>query len=250
MSTDKPPYIGSSLQNLALSDPRCNNDSCKAFYDEHQLSQKLVSYAHQFDYGHYVTWYYLAAIGVFAIAYFWRRWNDYMYDYRGKRVHIYPSPKDRGVGLWRYLAYRRYPGWISDRLDLPSMGLLAFLLFAVLFCSLLTFWARPYYRQHRGYGSPPIAVRTGLMAVALTPLIIALSGKANVITLLTGIGHEKLNVIHRWVSWLCFSLSVVHTVPFIVAPLKDGGYTALHKQFFKPGGFEVSSDETVVSKIC
>ena len=78
------------------------------------------------------------------------------------------------------------------------------------------------------------------MAVALTPLIIALSGKANLITLLTGIGHEKLNVIHRWTSWLCLGLSVVHTIPFIVAPLKDGGHKTLHKQYYKPGAFEVS----------
>lgn len=78
------------------------------------------------------------------------------------------------------------------------------------------------------------------MAVALTPLIFALSGKANLITMLTGVGHEKLNIVHRWVGWITFGLSVAHTIPFIVAPLKDGGYKALHKQYYKPGAFEVS----------
>lgn len=72
-----------------------------------------------------------------------------------------------------------------------------------------------------------------------TPLLVALAGKAKVVTLVTGLGHEKLNVVHRWVGWSVFGLSVAHTIPFIVAPLPDGGYSALHKQFYKPGTFEV-----------
>lgn len=124
-------------------------------------------------------------------------------------------------------------------MELPSFGMLAFLLLGVLFLLILTFAVRPYYRQHRGYGSPPLAIRTGLMAASLTPLLVALAGKANVVTFITGLGHEKLNVVHRWVGWSVFGLSVAHTIPFIVAPLRDGGYSALHKQFYKPGSFEV-----------
>ncbi|KAL8708762.1 MAG: hypothetical protein Q9220_006404 [cf. Caloplaca sp. 1 TL-2023] len=41
-----------------------------------------------------------------------------------------------------------------------------------------------------------------------------------------------------WVAFACLALSIAHTVPFLVAPLKDGGYAALHKQFYEPGGFE------------
>ena len=78
------------------------------------------------------------------------------------------------------------------------------------------------------------------MAAACTPLIVVLSGKANLVTLLTGIGHERLNVFHRWVGYMCLGLSVIHTVPFLVAPYRDGGYAALHKQFYKPGAFEVN----------
>ena len=233
------PYVSSSTENLTLSDHRCMNDSCRAFYDAHQLSQKLYSYAHQFDYGHYVSWYLIVFLGIFSLIYFWRRWNEYRYRHDSTILEPVPhSPKDKLVGLWRMLAYRRVPGWISNRFGLPSIGLLIVFLAFILYNCILTFAVRPYYREHRGYGSPPLAVRTGLMATALTPWIIALSGKANLIALLTGIGHEKLNIMHRWISWLTFGLSVVHTVPFIVAPLKDGGYTALHKQFYKPGGYE------------
>lgn len=66
------------------------------------------------------------------------------------------------------------------------------------------------------------------------------------VTLLTGLGHEELNVFHRWFGWSVFGLSVAHRVPFLVAPLYDGGYSALHKWFYKPGGFEVKKDPVVL----
>ncbi|RMD44450.1 hypothetical protein DV735_g745, partial [Chaetothyriales sp. CBS 134920] len=245
MSTD-PPYIGSATENLTLSNPSCSNDSCKAFYDAHQLSQKLTPYAQQFDYGHYVTWFYLACIGCLTVAYVWRRWNRFIFRRGGRRIE--PCPRRIWqwlVSVWRSFAYRRCSGWISTRFGLPSFGILAFMVLVILYCLLLTFWQRPYYRNHRGYGSPPLAVRTGLMAVALTPLLILLSGKANLVTMLTGIGHEKLNIFHRWVGWICFLLAVAHTIPFIVAPLKDGGYKALHAQFYKPGGLEYTGTPTL-----
>jgi hypothetical protein len=252
------PYIDSPTENLTLSDPRCNNDSCKAFYNAHQLSQKLTSYAHQYDYGHYISWYLVVCLGVFAVVHFGRQWNEYRRLSGSSAVHTSPlqTARSKALALWRTMAYRRAPGWISTRFGLPSYGMLTFLLLNVLtflllnvltflllnvlYCCILTFAVRPYYRNHRGYGSPPLAVRAGLMATALTPWLIALTSKANIVTWLTGIGHEKLNIIHRWMGWLCFGLSVVHTVPFIVAPLRDGGYAALHKQFYKPGGYEVS----------
>ena len=77
------------------------------------------------------------------------------------------------------------------------------------------------------------------MAIALVPIIVALSGKVNVVTMLTGIGYEKLNVVHRWVSWISFALSIAHTVPFVAAPLMEGGPSELYKQYYSPGAFEV-----------
>lgn len=41
------------------------------------------------------------------------------------------------------------------------------------------------------------ANRTAHLAASQTPLIVALAGKNNIVTLLTGIGYEKLNVLHR-----------------------------------------------------
>lgn len=242
MSTSLP-YEGSATENLTLSDPRCTSDACKAFYDGHQLSQKLVSYYRQYDYGHYVTWFYLACIGLATFTYAGRRMNEARRSSGHNEINVCPKFfKNKIVALWRAVAYRRWPGKASDRFGLPSFGMLIFMTLVLLYLLLLTFWARPYYRLYRGWGSPPIGVRTGLMAIATTPLIVALSGKANLITMLTGIGHEKLNIFHRWVGWFTFILSVAHTVPFIVAPLQMpfGGAHALHMQYYKKGGFEVS----------
>ena len=231
-----------ALQNASIHDPACikAGDACPAFLTAHNLSQKQVSYYHQFDYGHYVSWYLLATLGIAMAFYGYGKWAE------SRRIESSPSSKgiaarslNKLKAMVRYVSYRRIPGTVSDQIGMPSAGITILILLFTLYCLILSFAVRPYYRAHRGYGSPPLAIRTGLMATALTPWIVALSGKANLITMLTGIGHEKLNVFHRWVARICLGLSVIHTVPFIVAPLKDGGYAALHKQYYSPGGLEV-----------
>ena len=224
---------GGSLKTLLLTDPQCNNDSCLAFQAAHNLSQKQVSYALQYQYGHWLSWYYAVIIFLAMLVYLSQ-------FYRIGRIGSKNHFLRKSQACCRYITYRRVHGRVGNMLGLPSAGLLMFLLLGVAVVSIMTFAIRPYYREHRGYGSPPLGVRTGLMAAALTPLLVSLSGKVNLVSMLTGYGYEKLNVIHRWVGWVMFALSVVHTIPFIVAPLKDGGYAALHKQFYKKGAFEVS----------
>lgn len=228
----------SNTTNLPLSDPRCNSDSCLAFKEAHQASQAQISWASQFLYGHYTTWYYLVAIFLAMIVYIFHVLENqraFPPSSTGKT-----SVSNKVIAFLRWISYRRIHGRFADSFSLPAMGMLIFTLFTCLYLLLLTFVQRPYYRGHRGYGSPPLAVRTGLMATALTPIIVALSGKVNFVTMLTGIGHEKLNALHRYTSYMCLFLSIVHTVPFIVAPLKDGGAKQLRKQYYKPGGYEVS----------
>jgi len=57
---------------------------------------------------------------------------------------------------------------------------------------------------------------------ALTPLTVALAGKINIITWITGVGYAKLNVYHRYVSYLIFCLATVHVVsPPFFSPIPD-----------------------------
>lgn len=59
----------------------------------------------------------------------------------------------------------------------------------------------------------------------LTVLLIlyrVLGTKANLISALTGVPHEKLQVFHHWTSYAMFVLALIHTFPFIVLHIQEG----------------------------
>lgn len=78
--------------------------------------------------------------------------------------------------------YRSVGGPTEARWGVPKFGMFIFGIFTLLVFLLMTFMINPYYREHRGYGLPLLAVRTALMSTALIPLIIALSGRVNMVT--------------------------------------------------------------------
>ena len=67
----------------------------------------------------------------------------------------------------------------------------------------MTLGPQPYYWPNTktvSYGgSPPIATRSGFMALGLFPFVVLLSAKANWVTLVTGISHEKLQVSYTYI---------------------------------------------------
>lgn len=151
-----------------------------------------------------------------------------------------PSIFQKCLALNRIWSYRRPAGKAAYFLgSTKSYGMMAVILLSTIVLTAMVFAQRPYYRLPRGYGSPALGIRAGLMALALTPLIYALSGKVNIITILSGgaLSHERLNVLHRYTSYLCLGLAIVHIVPLIVAPLQDskGGYALLKSQFARQG---------------
>ena len=223
-----------AIANLPLSDPRCNSEACNAFYAGENASQAAVSWAFQAEYAHWATWYYLAGLSLFMIVYAYHWWME-----RTPRFATTLSTKRSSLeaitALLRFVSYRRFSGRIADLISLPSCGSILVILGTATLAAIAMFAVRPYYRERDGYGSPPLAIRSGMMALALTPIIVALAGKFNVVTLLTGIGHEKLNTMHCYLAWICFALSVAHTVPFFVAPLRDGGLQRLNMDFYTGG---------------
>ncbi|KAI9730040.1 MAG: hypothetical protein M1818_008309 [Claussenomyces sp. TS43310] len=223
----------SSIANLPLSNPLCNSDSCDAYETAHDASQVQISWASQFDYGLWVTYFYCLAIFILGMIY----WSCKLAQHR---IHLGESAttlEQKLVARYRHLAYRRAGGAVEQLFGM-SLGTALIILFALMAACVGTFVQRPYYRLRSGFGSPPLGVRAGLMATALTPIIIALSGKFNLVTMATGISHERLNIFHRWAAYLCLIFGVIHTIPFIVAPLRDGGPAELHRQFYKPGAYE------------
>lgn len=139
------------------------------------------------------------------------------------------------LALFRWIVYRPVPElkWKKRTiLSFPSLAVIAILVIATAFVTLYCFLPQPLYWQSIRFGSPPLAIRAGMIAIAMTPWIVATSMKANLITAITGIGHERLGVFHRWGGYLCLFLSLVHAVPFYVQPVwDDGGMTVFAKLF-------------------
>ncbi|TKX25304.1 ferric/cupric reductase transmembrane component-like protein 1 [Elsinoe australis] len=231
-----PDTHGVNTTLLPLTDPLCNSNACLAFWAARNASQAATPWAGQFEYGHWLSYTYIVMIGIAAAIYILQLWTNKT-TFRPTTA-ARPSLVQRFVALKRYIFYRRIPGSLARRLLIPSMGMLAFLVLSWVIVIAMSFAERPYYRGRRGFGSPPLAIRTGLMATALTPIIVALAGKVNLVTALTGISHEKLNIIHRWVALMILVLSIIHTVPFLVAPLREGGAAALKQKFYADGSYE------------
>ncbi|KAF7136997.1 hypothetical protein CNMCM5793_006748 [Aspergillus hiratsukae] len=174
-----------------------------------------------------------ATIGVFAIAHLLSR-----------RA---PLPVKRSA-IWRkttaalrYLSYQGYQipslRYWSPSLGVCLLGLVGFVfffgwsLFQVEFSSCadrlaMTLGPKPYYWPNTAtvsYGSsPPIATRTGWMALGLLPFVLVLGTKANLVSMLTGVPHEKLQVFHHWASYAMFVLALIHTFPFIIVHIEKG----------------------------
>ncbi|WPG97356.1 Hypothetical protein R9X50_00013100 [Acrodontium crateriforme] len=150
---------------------------------------------------------------------------------------------NRMIALSRWVLYQPIPafhvkkGWRP--IIFPSIGIIAIVGSALVFVLLYCFVPQPLYWQSIRFGSPPLAVRAGMIAVAMMPWIVALSMKANFISIMTGIGHERLNVLHRWLGYLCLLLSLIHTVPFYVTPVYDHGGLKVFKAYFSGSGIYI-----------
>jgi hypothetical protein len=144
-------------------------------------------------------------------------------------------PLNITVALFRYVFYRQSIEIIESAS--PSTFTIVFVATAI--CFLYAFLPQPLFWQSMAFGSPPLAVRAGMMAVAMTPWIVVLSTKANLVSVATGIGHERLNRLHRWGGYLCMALSIVHTVPFFVQSAQDPAGFGIWKGYFQTNGMYI-----------
>ncbi|KAL6238514.1 hypothetical protein BDW75DRAFT_201480 [Aspergillus navahoensis] len=194
-------------------------DTCKLTPEQCAYRRGHWRYWYEADHVYALnTVYFLCAtIFVFAVAHFASR---------------YSSPRARRSSLWqkgtaagRFLSYRgfRIPGvgyWAG------SAGVVGLIGVGIVFFLAMTLGPKPYYWPNTDTvnfgGSPPIATRAGWMAVALLPFILALGAKANLVSALTGVPHERLQIFHQWTSYAMFVLALVHTFPFIVYNISKG----------------------------
>ncbi|KAI9933817.1 hypothetical protein MW887_004889 [Aspergillus wentii] len=144
------------------------------------------------------------------------------------------APLNNTLAFVRWIFYRPLPVLRIWKLQIvfPSLGTSFIVLSALIFVILYCFLPQPLYYSSIAIGSPPLAIRAGMIAVALVPWIVALSTKANFISMFTGIGHERLNVLHRWAGYLCLLLSLIHMIPFYITPVWEDGALYVYQQYF------------------
>ncbi|KAK4043795.1 hypothetical protein C8A01DRAFT_32115 [Parachaetomium inaequale] len=141
------------------------------------------------------------------------------------------------LALFRWVFYRPIPDivWRKHRFTFSSLAVLGCVFIALSFVTIFCFLQQPLYWQSIRFGSPPLSIRSGMIAVAMTPWILATSTKANILTMITGIGPERLNVFHRWLGYLCLFMSLVHMVPFYIQPVWEDGGMQVFETLFPPG---------------
>jgi len=210
------------LGSAKTVDPFCSNHTCKSSLDVPTGRRRGIP---ELDYGKWTVWYYSFWILLFAALYVFRLLFDR--PWKSKRLkNQRPSLRYKTVALVRFLVYRRPDNRFTRNITLHriSYGTLALLTLSAIFFAILPWPQQPYLRAHPGSSSPPLSVRCAVIILALTPLTVALAGKVNVISWLTGIGYERLNVFHRYISYLIYCLATIHTVSPLLPIHADPGY--------------------------
>ncbi|KAL2060255.1 hypothetical protein VTL71DRAFT_9650 [Oculimacula yallundae] len=184
--------------------------------------------------------FFMCSIGLFIIAYF----VSNLLAFRQSRG---PLIWQRFIAGTRYLSYRGFHvkrlRWNSAPVGVLGLGAVGavyffckfFVLRALHICDLSWLALRPcpyYWADEMFGGSPPLATRSGWLALGCMPFVLwvsvckrfvpvlisesATATKTSWITLLTGVSHERLQVFHRWTAYAFFVLALMHTFPFIV----------------------------------
>ncbi|KAJ5709845.1 hypothetical protein N7493_009437 [Penicillium malachiteum] len=66
----------------------------------------------------------------------------------------------------------------------------------------------------------PWADRVGVLAYALTPLSVLLSTRESLLSVITGLPYQSFNFLHRWLGYIIFVQSSLHTIGWCVVELR------------------------------
>jgi ferric-chelate reductase len=112
------------------------------------------------------------------------------------------------TSTFRKLTYSQIsPTRDSNVLKLPPLGIVILLLLYIAFVLALEFVKQDIPGEQH---NEAIGVRAGWLTITQLPLLILLSGKVNIIGLITGVSYERLNVIHRWVARTMLLTATMH----------------------------------------
>lgn len=66
----------------------------------------------------------------------------------------------------------------------------------------------------------PWSDRIGILAYALTPLSIMLSSRESLLSLITGVPYQSFNFLHRWLGYIIFVQSGLHTISWCIIEMR------------------------------
>ena len=145
------------------------------------------------------------------------------------------APLNNTIAFFRWVFYRPVaPIRIGKRFTFtfPSLGVLVIVAICLVASMLYCFLPQPLFYETMAYGSPPLAIRAGMMSISLLPWVVVLATKANPVSMLTGISHERLIVLHRWTAYLCAIFGIIHAVPYWWQSVRDPEGFATFKLYF------------------
>ena len=70
------------------------------------------------------------------------------------------------------------------------------------------------YNTRTGLG--PWSNRIGVLAFALIPLSVLLTSRESILSLITGIPYQHFNFLHRWLGYIIYVQSVLHTIGWVI----------------------------------
>jgi len=66
----------------------------------------------------------------------------------------------------------------------------------------------------------PWSDRVGVIAYALTPLSVLLSSRESILSLVTGLPYQSFNFLHRWLGYIIFAQSALHTIGWCIVEIR------------------------------
>ncbi|KAF2847472.1 ferric-chelate reductase-like protein [Plenodomus tracheiphilus IPT5] len=66
----------------------------------------------------------------------------------------------------------------------------------------------------------PWSDRVGVLAYALTPLSVLLSSRESILSLVTGLPYQSFNFLHRWLGYIIFAQSALHTIGWCIIEIR------------------------------
>ncbi|WRT69878.1 uncharacterized protein IL334_006869 [Kwoniella shivajii] len=176
-----------------------------------------IPWADQVKYGYYTLEFLSGLLAFYTILNaFWRYRVRYGIS---STLYIRLSAISR---LFTYPQIPRYQDYLSWLWIFGPLGPNLILFAGLVFASCFTF-INEYYYYPPFYGSAPLYLRSEWIAMATLPFVYVLGSKRNIISVLTGVSHEKLQVLHQGAAFNFTYMSLVHTIAACIRAIRERG---------------------------